>query len=122
VCEFLDKKKTLFEIQMVEAKMKEGEYESGCSSICSTKETIVQSSFEQILSSKELGACWVLNFTKSVISKMVPEVKVDFKEFLNYGIEDQNEDVWVMLGYFNQSEFVKEITIGEFMKIWPISL
>ena len=53
---------------------------------------------------------------------MVPEVKVDFKEFLNYGIEDQNEDVWVMLGYFNQSEFVKEITIGEFMKIWPISL
>lgn len=57
-------------------------FESNYSSICSTTETLNVSTSDDSLSQIELTASWVLSLSKLVISKMVPEVEIDNKEFL----------------------------------------
>lgn len=43
----------------------------------------------------------MLNFTKLVFKKLIPEVYGDYSDFLKSKTENEEEDVRVMLGYFN---------------------
>jgi len=65
----------------------------------------------------ELAAPRVLNFSRLVINHMVLETDVNYSDFLKSKTDNEEEDVRVMLGYFNQHDFTKDISIGEFMKI-----